>query len=271
MKKNLLAAFFIFILVPGLFGLNSGRATNYISVEICRDSVKHKTILKLITNHVKTDSIVINNVDFAFDSFIKMNDSVWHYIYSTHPPSRCSEIYHQFLIGTDSNKLHILLPGTYLYAWNPCKEEAVYDSLVKKVIPVVIDSIYGMKLNCSRWEKVNTQTDSSNPELISLLKEMYGDTIQKIDSSSAEVYLRYEPQYHIYYSTIITLDSVYRFFPQETPGAPISYVREFEENQIRFDRQKVYAVELPYQSYSYFYFKNQWFTLNRGCERCVAL
>jgi hypothetical protein len=47
-------------------------------------------------------------------------------------------------------------------------------------------------------------------------------------------------------------------------------VREFEENQIRFDHQKVYVVELPYQIYSFFYFKNQWFTLNRHGDRSVA-
>jgi hypothetical protein len=270
MKKNLLTAFFISVLVPGLFSSNSENGTNDRSIVICRDSVRHKTILKLTINNVKTDSILIDNVDFTFDSFIKMNDSVWHYIYLRYPRDRCTDIYNQLLIGTLSNKLHILLPCNYLYAGKPCKGALVYDSLLKKAIPVMIDSTYGMKLNCSSWEKLNTQTNSSDSMLLSLIKEIYGDTIQKIDSSNVEVYLRYDPQNQVYYNKIITLDSLYHFYFEQTPGAPISYVREFEENQIRFDHQKVYVVELPYQIYSFFYFKNQWFTLNRHGDRSVA-
>lgn len=270
MKKGLLTVSFIFVWFSGLFSLNSENVTDYKSIEICRDSTRHKTILKLVTNNIKIDSITISNVDFTFDNFIQLNDSVWHYIYSSYPRSKCAEVYNQLLLGTHSNKLHILLPGIYLYAWNPCKDAPIYDSLVKMAVPVMIDSIQALKLNCSSWEKIKTKPNSSDPALISLLKEMYGDTIQKVDSSHVEIYLFFEPENQVYYNTIITLDSVYRIFPQDIPGAPISYINELEENQIRFDHQKVYAVELPFQIYSYFYFKNQWFTLNRGGDRSIT-
>ena len=222
-----------------------------IEIKIHRDSLNHKAVLLLIIQNNLLDSLVINNIDFGFDSVSVINDTLWNYIYSAYPKYPGSELYAQILVGELNNKIHLLYVGINFFSSLPCKESPYKDYFwIHKYDLNITDSIPNVIF--SKWSK-----------------DTHKQTL-KIDSIRMITYLKYNAKEKIYYNSVITLDSVYTFRTQKPPGAGNNYkYKPGEINDLYFNHQKVFALELGLKGYLYFNYKNKWFTLDRMCIRCI--
>ncbi|MBI2270578.1 MAG: hypothetical protein HYU69_09535 [Bacteroidetes bacterium] len=222
-------------------------------LEIKKDAINNRSVFYLRSRGQLIDSIVVNNISFTFDSFTAINDSMWHYIYSTYPLHQYSKLYNQLLIGQLNGKIHFFYVGTYLY---------MAESGINIYPSDYLEEKYQLNL-----------VDSSRVQITyyKLTKEIDSLTT-KIDSIKERVSLNYNSKEHIYYNTTITLDSEYVVRPQRPSGKGYDYNYKYKPNDIKrlyFDSLRLSAISMPGESYIFFYFKDRWFTLGHMSNRYI--
>jgi hypothetical protein len=79
------------------------------TIKIERDFKSHNATIYLLTDKIKTDSLLLYNLDFKTDSLISYNNTWWHYYFSTCvnciPTVVCN--IHQFVFTADNKRLQL--------------------------------------------------------------------------------------------------------------------------------------------------------------------
>lgn len=224
-----------------------------IHLEIKKDAINNRAVFYLRSRGQLTDSIIVNNISFTFDSFTAINDSMWHYIYSTYPLQQYSKLYKQFLIGQLNGKIHFFYVGTYLYRSESRKNVYPSEYNEEKYLLSLIDSSR-MQIT---YHKLTKEIDSLTT---------------KIDSIRKPVFLFYNSKVNIYCNTTITLDSEYVVRPQRPSGKGNDYNFKYKPTDIKrlyFDSLRLSAISMPGESFIFFYFKDRWFTLGHIVKRFI--
>lgn len=99
--------------------LTSALSVNYLKedslkerISIMRDEVNNRITFYLIQDNVIKDSLTLYNLNFTIDSLVKINDSLWHYMYSVRCGSNC-KLRNQIILMADGNELRMPFVGRF--------------------------------------------------------------------------------------------------------------------------------------------------------------
>ena len=231
-----------------LLNIDKGSKTNKVVLKIHRDSLNNKAVFSLFVNNNKTDSLIINYIDFSFDSLAKVNDTVWHYYYSS-KRNAFSEYSKQLLIGEMNRKIHLLYVSDYIYSELPnSKDSTTLPYWYGKFQLSIKDSLNTANVTFSKWK---THRYTWEKGLI-------------IDSVKNNYILKFDKENRIYYNSILMLDSTYSFYPELPPK---EHLKKEDIKDLNFDHEKVFALEIGDDHY--FYYQNKWFFLTHWGLRVI--
>lgn len=81
-------------------------------ISITRDEVNNRITFYLKQDNAIKDSLTLYNLNFKIDSLVKVNDNLWHYMYSVRCGSNC-KLRNQIILMVDSSKLRIPYVGLF--------------------------------------------------------------------------------------------------------------------------------------------------------------
>lgn len=208
---------------------------NNIQLSVKHDTINYRAIIFLSINDSLTDSTVIEKVSFDYHSFTKVNDTLWHYIYSQHSPLFKEDginSYKQIIIEILDKKIHFSYVGTYWYSSLHNKNVSYGYFWDQQYHLNLNDTILGSHLRFKRTTHIIDENDV------------------KIDSSDNIILLNYDSEKRIYYNKIDTLNGIYTFFLSNPSFPQNDFVKVHINNEV------VLSIE------PYFYYKGKWFILS---------
>lgn len=234
MKLYLLLFFLVLIHCSFVKAQNSP-----MNLTISRDSSVGENTIYMSVNEKIVDSLIIGDMDYIKDSLVRLNDTIWHYIYSIGFDSSHGMVtIRQLLIQELDSKIHFSYVGDYQVYFIPDSSN-----------PDIYLSDYKYTLDYM----------SSNPSVQmthSRLKLI--DGIKSIDSTSKIVYLEYDPEKEIYYSSIDRLNGEFNFYPEELKGREGEY--KIPATHVILENEKVYTLKIGKSHY--IYYKGHWFIVD---------
>jgi hypothetical protein len=239
--KKLVYLFYLIIFCTEIVlgNCNTVSIEKKINITISRNKTNSEAHIYLYIDSLKTDSIVIDDLDFMIDSLVKLNDSLWKYMYSYGcDESDCSLWSKQLLITELNKKIHFMYIGNYKYV-----------SLIEG-----IDAPFWWY--SSENYVMEFSSTSATIQVFNYSKRIH-DGVTTIDSSSSIVYLQYDSQKNIYYSSIDTLNC----FCEVLPRIPKNRKYESSDTHVALNNEIVYILKIN-KLYHYMYYKDNWFLVN---------
>lgn len=234
--RNLILLFCFFISIS-----TSCQETVYldsVSISVQKNFDNHEVTLLLIGSKKKIDSISFKNVDMSFDSLVKVNDSLYHYIFSEtlYSFNGRNISKNQVLVDVSGGELRVLFAGIYEYSFMP------KDRLESKD-------------DGSFWEmNYKLNFDSLDHNVLSVIHSDY--TINRLDghitfdTTTTITYLNFDTLSRVYYSELKILDGLYEYNQIENKS-PEGFSRVMFENEL--------VPVIKVGSFEYFYYKGYWF------------
>lgn len=221
-------------------GLSKNNESKKTDFTIQRNNLKGKATIYLKINELVTDSVTIGDLDFIIDSLVQLNDTLWKYMYSFgYDESHGMSFSRQVLIQVFKNKIHFSYISDYRYFnQTSVSEDFPFDYLDKEEYVLNLnDSIPNIQM--WHYRKVKD----------------YKYYEHEMDSSTAIVYLNYDNEKKVFYSSIDILNGEFGFLPKES-----------EKRKYEIDTMKVYlnnekVMTLKIEKSHYIYYKHKWFIL----------
>lgn len=233
MKKVLFFTLFLCCITPVIRCNNiisTGGVKKKMAFSVNYDTLGGKATIQLKVNEILTDSIVLEDLDFEINLLEQLNDTLWKYTYSFGADkSHSMYLSRQFLLQEWDNKIHLLLISCYRF-------DMVNDE------NFVVNENFILDLS---------NTLNPNIKMNSYHKRFVADEFS-IDSSSTIVYLNYNIEKQIFYSSIDTLNGIYEVLPKE----PKKRKAESGED-IVITNEVVYTLKI--ERSHFIYYKNNWF------------
>ena len=183
-----------------------------------------------------TDSITIGDMDYIKDSLVKLNDTMWHYIYSIGFDSSHGMVtVRQLIIQNLNSKIHFSYVGDYNF-YNIPEEN---DEEIFK---------YNYQYN------IEIKDTSKSIVRMNFDEIRFIDNENSIDSTQEVVFLNYDKSRKIYYTSIDYLNGEFRLYPEEKKK------REYDDSEpvyVLFENEKVYRIKIGRSNY--IYFEDRWF------------
>lgn len=230
---RLLFTWFIFVL---LIHSMKGQNNQNIDLNINRDTLKGENTIYMFVNGQLSDSLVIGDMDYIKDSLVKINDTLWHYIYSIGSDKSHNMVtIRQVLIQELDRKIHFSFVSMYNFYFTPYVDD-----------PHTYLSNYTYTLNLN-------DTNGYRIDMFHY-KLRFVDDENSIDTIRTVVFLNYDVEKKIYYSSKDILDGEYYFSLQE----PKKREYKIEDAiKVQLNNEEVMSIEIGKSHY--IYFKDKWF------------
>jgi hypothetical protein len=216
---------------------------------ILRDSIKMNVTLYL-TNSKKliTDSFTISDIDFRVDSLVKLNDTIWKYMYGHGFDKRNKSIImaRQILIMETDAKIHFPLMCDYRYNSNSALDN-----------PNLYSGTDMFEINiCDSMPNISIHSYTK--------KFFYKYNEASVDSSNEIIYLQYDSRIKVFYTYTKYFNGIYNLMKQE-PQNTSDKSKPSTFTTITFNNDKAFIVRVGRKkSYSYIYVKNNWYKFFEG-------
>lgn len=212
-------------------------AVDHNSLEILKDTLMNETKIYLVENNEIIDSLKLRYMDFKFDSLTKINDSLYHYIFSDTEfmyPKKS-----QLLIKIKENKLHVQFWGIYEQCFEQKRNEEFNTFVKSKSYKYTIDFTLLVEENLS---------------ITILRKDLFeNDSIFKEESSSEICYLKHDENHDVYYTSYKVFDGFFRYSIYDSKNNN----KYFGFKKIFFDVDTIPFLE--YGSSKNFFHNNMWY------------
>lgn len=233
--------FYLFILL--FFSLSMFAKNVFIEKEnvgevtvLCEtDSLNRESTIYYLKGADKKDSIIIDNVDFSFDTLMKVSENAWKYIFSVEHINKKDIVWQkQIILKIIESKIQISYVGNYLHE-SVQKEISTSGYLfIKKYQLSIEDTVIDPYLKYVKHSK-------------------YIDKEQtQIDSAENVIFLEYNVEDNIYYNEIDTLNGPYTFIENQKK-------KQQTRKPVIFNNEIVKAIK--FEKEYYIYYKNTWFTV----------
>lgn len=209
-----------------------------ISFTVSNDTLGGEATIYLKVNEILTDSMLLEDLDFEINLLEQLNDTLWKYTYSFGADkSHSMHMSRQILLQEWDNKIHLPYIGSYQYYTSSTNSKDNHESIFNEKITLDLSDTLNPNIKMSFYRKIITDGEGS------------------LDSSSAIVYLNYNTEKRIFYSSIDTLNGIYEVLPEE----PKKRKGESGED-IAITNEVVFTLKIEKLYSIYFiYYKNNWF------------
>jgi len=233
---------FTFFLIPSICLSQSKSSTMKKEVIVNLNDFNHTTLLYGVINGVVIDSIKLNNTfSGEFDSLVKLNDSIFQYIYSR---KVLHSMHYQLVIVIMNNKLNISFHHRY---YTDMFNETKYNDGIDGTF-----ATYSYNLS---FEKLDENILEGHYQKIRIERYLYSlpDVILKKDTSTSSNFFKYDNDYHVFCSNYLILDGYFKYFSNNF-GNDSTYSR------IKFNNQLMPLAE--FGGNDYFFYNGYWFYPN---------
>jgi hypothetical protein len=140
----------------------------------------------------------------------------------------------QILLQEWSNKIHLPYIGIYQFYASDTKNKYHHESIFDEKFTLDLSDTLNPNIKMSFYRKIITDGEGS------------------LDSSSAIVYLNYNTEKRIFFSSIDTLNGIYAVLPKEPKK------REYESGEdVAITNEVVFTLKI--ERSHFIYYKNNWF------------
>lgn len=202
------------------------------------DSTKEESTIYLWLNNDIEDSLVLEDRDFIKDSLYSINDTLWSYIYSIgFDISHDMVTIRQILLEEWDGQIHVPYVGVYeKYFETPNTDSYTHDMFSHYELDLFSNK--GIKVEMKYFQLRVLENELSR------------------DSTTNVVFLDYDYDKRIYYSSKKLLNGEYKFYPKEPykrkPLTDLSL-------RVNFKDEEVFSLNLGGKHAHSIYLENRWY------------
>lgn len=211
-----------------------------IDLKINRDSLKGENILYLTINNQVKDSLVMGDMDYLKDSLIQINDTLWHYIYSIgFDTSHNIVTIRQVLIQELNHKIHFSYVSDYDFHIIQDRDDP-HTHLFNYKYTLILNDTNGYRIDMF-YHQIR-----------------FVDGENSIDTARSVVFLDYDADKKIYYSSKDVLNGEYQFSLKEPKKRLYDYK---DAIKIQLENEEVYSIAIGKSHY--IYLEEKWFIFQK--------